>query len=324
MSRRRIFILLTALWAALPALVCLTGCAGSKQEATAAPTSASVKTLPGAGKPPITIGDKNFTEQFVLGQLYRQALEANGFSVSLNPNIGPTEVTLQALFSGRIDMYPEYLGTWDRSVAGYQRTFHTAHAAYQAAQRYALAHGLELLEPTAFSDTDAVVVGSNFAAGNGLDTIGDLRKVADNLTFGAPPQFQQSPDGLPSIERAYGFLPASFKALEVGEQYQALDQGSVQAADATTTDGELVSGNYTVLRDPMNVFGWGNVVPVVSAKMADAEGPAFAATINKVSSLLTTETMRQLNAAVDISHEDPATAAKRFLIAQGLLPKPPS
>ena len=65
--------------------------------------------LPGTGKPPVTIGDKNFTEQFLLGELYAEALSAQGYTVQLNRNIGPTEVTLQALYSGRLDMYPEYL-----------------------------------------------------------------------------------------------------------------------------------------------------------------------------------------------------------------------
>ena len=70
------------------------------------------------------------------------------------------------------------------------------------------------------------------------------------------------------------------------------------------------------------MFGWGNVVPVVPARVLDAEGPAFESTIDKVSALLTLPVMRQLNAAVDISHEDPAVVARDFLMAQGLVPAP--
>jgi len=320
MSHRQIAIVLWAPLAAATLALAVAGCGSSSHDATAAVTTATTSTLPGTGKPPVTIGDKNFTEQFVLGQLYRLALQAKGFSVSLNPNIGPTEVTMQALASGRLDMYPEYLSTWDDTIAGYTRKFNSVGDAYRAGQRYALAHGLELLDPTPFSDTDAIVVGSNYAAERNLNTIGDLRKVASTLTIGAPPQFQQSPGGLPALEQAYGFIPAAFKPLDVGGQYQAIDQGLVQAADVNTTDGELVSGNYTLLDDPLRVFGWGNVVPVVSVKTADAEGPAFIATIDKVSSLLTIDVMRQLNAAVDEGHEDPATAAQQFLVSRGLLP----
>ena len=296
---------------------------------TPSPTSTSTTTsasttnavsLPGTGKPVITIGDKNFTEQFVLGQLYLQALQVVGFTVNVNANIGPTEVTLQALASGSLAMYPEYLDTWNTTVVGDPRRFRTQFAAYETAQRYALAHGLELLDPTPFSDTSAIGVTVGYAAANHLSSIRDLRRVATSLTLGGPPQFQQSPTGLPAIEQSYGVTPAAFKPLPVGDQYPALDDGSVQAADLNTTDGELASGDYTLLRDPRNVFGWGNVVPVVSAAALTAEGPAFASTINRVDALLTTSVMRQLNADVDVSHEDPAAVAKQFLETHGLVP----
>ena len=322
--------------ARIPHLVCLaaaavgslslTACGGATHSASAGRTTSTKRasTLPGAGRPVVTVGDKNFTEQFVLGELYYQALMARGFSVLLNRNIGPTEVTLQALQSGKLSVYPEYLDTWNSSIAGQRRTFRTPNAAYQAGQRYALAHGLELLNPTQFSDNDAVGVSFNYAVQNGLSTIGDLRKVASSLNFGAPPQFQQSQTGLSALEQAYGFTPAAFKPLEIGAQYKALDAGTVQAADVNTTDAQLTTGNYSLLRDPRKVFGWGNVIPVVSVRVLDAEGPAFAATINRVSSLLTLPIIRQLNAAVDIAGEDPAVVAKQFLIAHGLVPASPS
>jgi osmoprotectant transport system substrate-binding protein len=124
---------------------------------------------------------------------------------------------------------------------------------------------------------------------------------------------------LPAIEQAYGFYPASFKSLDVGAQYQALDQGTVQAAAVNTTDGQLAGGDYKLLSDRRRVFGWGNVVPVVPAKTLMAEGPEFETTIDRVSALLTTPVMRRLNAAVDVSGQDPAVVAKQFLQENGLL-----
>jgi osmoprotectant transport system substrate-binding protein len=308
--------------AAVLASVAITGCGGSSSADTAdAPASspATTTTSPGTGKPLVTIGDKNFTEQFVLGELYYQALAAKGFKVMLNRNIGPTEVTLKALQSGRLAMYPEYLQTWNTAVAGYRHGFKTANKAYQAAQRYALSHGLELLNPTPFSDTDAIGVTAQYALEHHLATVHDLRKVAMTLTIGGPPQFQQDADGLPLLQQVYGFIPSAFKPLDVGGQYQALTQGIVQAADVNTTDGELTSGNYRLLKDPRHALGWGNVVPVASPRLLDIEGPVFAATIDKVSSLLTLGTMRRLNAAVEVAHQDPAAVARKFLIAHGVI-----
>ena len=282
-------------------------------------TGTATTPLPGAGKPTVTIGDKNYTEQFVLGQLYLQALQAQGFTVDLNPNIGPTEVTVQALSSGTLGMYPEYLDTFNTAIAGDQRTYRTQLDAYDAAERYALAHGLELLGPTPFSDTDAIAVTVGYAADNRLSSIGDLRRVAGGLTLGGPPQFQQGPPGLPQITTAYGVTPAAFKSLAVGDQYNELNQNTVQAADVNTTDGQLASGNYALLADPHRIFGWGNVVPVISSKVLAAEGPDFAATIDRVDAKLTTTAMRQLNEAIDVAKLDPAAVAKVFLETHRLL-----
>jgi osmoprotectant transport system substrate-binding protein len=291
---------------AILALVTIGGCGGSSGAGTTdtpASSRQATTTSPGSGKPLVTIGDKNTTEQFVLGELYYQALAAKGFKVMLNRNIGPTEVTLKALQSGRLAMYPEYLQTWNTAVAGYRHGFKTAARA----------------NPTPFSNTDAIGVTAQYALEHRLSTVRDLHKVAPALTLGAPPQFQQGPNGLPQLEQAYGFAPATFKPLDLGSQYQALTQGTVQAADVNTTDGELTSGDYRLLKDPHHALGWGNVVPVASPRLLDVEGPAFAATIDKVSSLLTLGAMRRLNAAVAVSHQDPDAVARKFLIAHGLI-----
>jgi osmoprotectant transport system substrate-binding protein len=289
---------------------------------TATTTTTATITLPGVGKPPVTIGDENLPEQFILGQLYYQALKAEGFQVTLNQSIGPTQVVQQALATGQLAMYPEYLNTWDSGVAGIQRTFHSLSDAYQAGQRYASGHGLTLLDATPFSDTDAIAVSFDYAVANQVQAISDLIKIPQ-LTLGGPPQFQQSTSGLPLLEATYGVVPALFKPLESGAQYQALDQGTVQAAVVNTTDPQLLSGSYPLLPDPEDVFGWGNVVPVASTQAINAEGPVFVATINRVSALLTLDTMRELNAQVVLDGQDPAVVAQQFLQSAGILPTAP-
>jgi len=229
------------------AVATLAGCGSSPGADTASPpptvsTQTTPATPPGTGKPPVAIGDKNYTEQFGLGALYSEALQAQGFTVTINQNIGALQVTMAALSSGQLGMYPEYLNVWDAQVAGYTRQFKTRHRAYVAGNRYALTHGLELLDPTPFSDTSAIGVTVNYAQQNKLQTIGDLRKVETSLILGGPPQFQQeTTEGLPSLEQAYRMIPLGFKSLEIGEQYKALDQNAVQAADVNTTDAELTS-----------------------------------------------------------------------------------
>ena len=282
-------------------------------------TTSTTPALPGTGRPAISVGDKNYTEQFILGQLYVQALQAQGFSATLNQNIGPTEVTMQAMKAGSLSIYPEYLNVFNSAVAGYNRRFRTQLGAYKAAQRYATAHGLELLPPTPFSDTDGIAVTDAYGQENRLRSIGDLRRVDTQLTMGGAPQFQQAAPGLPTLAESYGVVPAAFKPLAVGDQYSALNAATIQAAYVSTTDAELATGNYQLLGDPHQIFGFGNVVPVVAGKVLAEEGPAFMDIIQRIDDRLTTDAMRQMNELVDVAQEDPATVAKEFLQTHGLL-----
>jgi osmoprotectant transport system substrate-binding protein len=228
------------------------------------------------------------------------------------------EVTLQELRTGQLAMYPEYLGAWDSQIVHAKGPFASRTAAYRVGQAYAAGHALRLLRPSPFSDTSAIGVTFDYAVQNGLSTISDLGKLGRGMTFGGPPQFQTASTGLPVLESAYHFKPGSYRSLEIGEQYKALDAGQVRAADVNTTDGQLSTGNYTLLSDPLGVFAWGNVVPVVSAHVLALEGPAFATTINAVTALLTTSVIRELNADVDLYGQDPATVAAEFLAENGL------
>ena len=299
----------------------VTACGSTAMHSAGATTGTQTRStttvpLAGTGRPPVVIGDKNTPEQFVLGELYDEALAAQGFSVSLNRNIGPTGVTIRALHQGSLDLYPEYIDVWNKQVAHDSQEFASSHAAYSAGQQFAIGQGLELLNPTPFRNTEALAVTDYYATQHRLGAMKDLRRLDRPLTVGGPPQFKAA--GLAALERAYGFSSHAFKVLPVGDQYQALNQGTIQAADVNTTDGDLASGDYRVLRDPSHVLGWGNVVPVVTQKTLEKEGPRFAATINSVNSLLTLPAMRQMNEQVE-QHVDPATVAARFLETHGLI-----
>jgi osmoprotectant transport system substrate-binding protein len=322
----RLLVSTTVALAALTVTACSSSGSSSTPQPAGAPstsTSTTPATDPGKGRPAIVIGDKNYTEQFLLGELYSEALVGQGFSVSLDQNIGINQSRMKQLQSGEITMYPEYLNVWNGVFAGSYRHFRTLRAAYRAASTFARSQNLALLNATPFSDTSGIATTVNFAQQNGLHEVSDLATVAGTLTVGGPPQLEQDPfTGLPVLEKIYKLLPSevAYKSLEIGNQYKALDQGTVQAAYVNTTDGEFTTGNYALLADPGKVFGIGNVVPVVSAKMLAEEGPAFAQTINKVTALLTLPVIRELNAQVDLAGETPAGVASRFLADHGLIP----
>jgi osmoprotectant transport system substrate-binding protein len=273
---------------------------------------------PGKGKPAVTIGSKDFTEQFILGQLYTQALEAKGYKVTFKQNIGSTEVTDKALTSGKIDMYPEYTGTILSVVAGRTSRPASEQGAYDAAKKFQQSRGFTLLNKTPYFNSDAVGVTKAYAQQNGLKSIADIKKLGAKFTWGAPPESRNRFEGLKGLQQVYGLTAMKFKPLQIGLQYKALDSGDIQGGDVFTTDGQLSGGKYIVLADPKKVFGFQNVAPVVKDSVLQKEGPAFAQTLNAVSAKLTLEAIRKMNAAVDIDKQDPADVASQFLQANGL------
>ena len=202
---RRLLFLLVVMTGLLAA-----GCGGDDEEgeasgdtgaATAASTSGSA-----AAKPAIVLGTKNFTEQYVLGELYRQALEAKGYDVTLKSDIGSTEIIDAALTSGEINVYPEYTGTALTVVFGEPGSKETAEATYDEAKSKYEGRGQTLYDMTPFSDSDAIAVTVDTARKFGLETLDDLKKV-EGLTLGGQPEFRTRAQGLPGLVeelRAHG------------------------------------------------------------------------------------------------------------------------
>lgn len=312
----RIVLPLAAAFALAVGLAACGGSGSSSPRTVAGSTQPG--TGPGGGKPPVTLGVRSFAEQLVLGQLYKQALEARGFTVALKQNIVSTQIADRALRSGQIDLYPEYVGNFDATVAGDAGPFPSLQAALATGRSYAHRHGFELLRATPFNDISALAVLPAYARAHRLVSVADLASVR-GLTIGAPPEFRRRHAGLVGLAQVYGIRDATFAPLTIGLQYQVLTDGKIDAADVSTTDGQLQSGRYVLLTDPKHVFGFQNVTPVVSASALRAEGPAFAATLNAVSRALTTRAMQQLNAAVALDRKSPVDVAREFLQANGLV-----
>ena len=195
-----------------------------------------------ADAPTIRVGTKNFTEQYILGELYRQALEAKGFTVELKSDIGSTEIIDRALTGGSLDMYPEYTGVLLSEIAQRRRKPRTARAAYEAAKAFQEKRGFTLLAMTPFSDQNALATTPEFARRNGLRTIADLGRVPGGVTIGAPPEFRTRFEGLVGLREVYGLDDARARAFKIGAQYAALDRDKVDAAAVFTTDGQLEKG----------------------------------------------------------------------------------
>jgi osmoprotectant transport system substrate-binding protein len=310
MTTRRMATVLTLLLLALALVVTACGDDENDEQGSAQPQGDELV---------LTLGTKNFTEAFIIGELYRQALRSQSVNVKLRKDIGPTEVIDKQLQSGAIDAYPEYLGVAVTVAAGGDDAGSTAEETYALAKEFYAGRGQAISEQTAFENVDAIATTQYFAQRRGLATVGDLRRLP-RFILGARPEFEQRRQGLAGMRDVYGLENVEFNAMPIGEQYRALDRNEIDAANVFTTDGQLASGSYKVLEDTERVFGFQHVALVIDEdKLKELGGSKFMRTINEVNARLTTSAMIQMNRDVELDRQDAAIVAERFLRTAGLL-----
>jgi osmoprotectant transport system substrate-binding protein len=276
------------------------------------------------GGPTITVGSKNFTEQYILGELYAQALEANGFSVEKKLDLGSEQIADKALQNGQIDMYPEYTGTSLVAVLGYEgKNPPTPEATYQKAKElYAQRDPADtMLTPAQFNNTYGIFVRSEVAKQYNLKTLEDLAKASPQLTFVSFSEFQNRSDGYPNMQKNYpAFDFGDIKIVNSigGPIYQGVLQGEGDVGVGFTTDGQLASDELVVMEDPKNIWPFYYPAPVVRTEVLK-QNPKMEGVLNEVSATLDAKTMRELNAQVDIEQEDPEDVAAEFLEQKGIV-----
>lgn len=274
-----------------------------------------------AAQPTIKLGSKNFTEEFVLGELYKQALQAKGFKVEYHGDIGSTEVIDKALTSGQLNVYPEYLGTLLSVVFHKTSIPKNPAAALSQAKSLDAKRGFTVFTPTPFYDTDQLGVLAATASKYGLKSAADIKKIP-GLSICGFPEFQTRYAGLVGLEQAYGVKKAKFVPLAGISVYQELDTHKCLVGDVFSTDPQLAPpSKYKVLADPKEIFSERSqtVVPEVSIKLAKALGSKFRHTMDAVSAKLTLPAIVAMNKAVAVDKKQPAAVAKAFLKANHLI-----
>lgn len=272
-----------------------------------------------AETPTITVSSFNFNESTILGEIYAQALEAEGYDVARNLNLGNREVVQPALQSGEIDLVPEYVG----SLAGFLELEATAdsQATWGAAKAALEESGATLLDYSPAQDKNGYVVRADTASQYGLSTVSDLAPVAAELIFGGPPECPEREFCLKGLEELYGLNFAEFKPLDVAGPLTvaALDSGEIDVALLFTTQGIIAENGWVLLDDDKGLNPAENVVPAVNQEIVDAYGSDFTDLLNRISAALDTATLTALNGRADIGGEDPALIATDWLTANGFL-----
>ncbi|MEN9219766.1 MAG: glycine betaine ABC transporter substrate-binding protein [Thermostichales cyanobacterium GMQP_bins_62] len=268
---------------------------------------------------PIRVGSKDFTEQFILGEMYALLIEGAGLQVERRLNLGGTPVAHAAITTGEIDVYPEYTGTGLLTVLKLPAQSDPQGVFDQVAKGYKEKFNLVWLQPAPMNNTQALVMTQAGAEKFGIRTISQMAARASELVMIGPPEFQARPDGLPGLQKAYGnFRLKGYRAVDPGLRYTGLVSGQADVAVAFGTDGQISHFNLVLLEDDKKLFPPYQVAPVIRQQTLAAH-PQIGEALNKLAPLLTNATMQRLNFEVEGEQREPAQVAYEFLLEAKLL-----
>ena len=273
-----------------------------------------------ASKGTITVGSKNFEEQFTLGEIYAQTLEAQGFKVRRRLNLGSEQVAYKALQGGDVDMYPEYVGTaltsfFEVKVPDVPTD---ADEAYQLAKTKYAENKITALEKTPFQNT--YVVTTTKATDAKLEspkTISELMAKNPNLSISGFPECRQRADCLIGIRGEYGFKG---KFISSDGKFDDLDGGQADLTFAFGTDPQiLLTDKYVTYEDDKKLFPPYNISLGVRDETVKTVGPKAVDTLVAVQAGMTEEAMKELNRRVVLDKQEPKKVAADYLKEEGFV-----
>ena len=325
MSIRQLRLILAALAVAVMSFG-LAACGDDEESATESSSSTAaegelIESDSANADKKVTIGSKNFTEQYILGNVYAQALEAAGFDVSTELDLGSEQIAHRAVKEGQIDGYPEYTGTALTSFFGLKTDEVPTDAveAYELAKEEYANEGITALAMAPFNNTYVVTSTPETAEQLGNpETLSELAAAqgADDLSIAGFPECRQRTDCLLGLRDVYGWEP-EFVSTEA--KFEPLDNDQADFVFGFGTDGELSLDKYYTYEDDKGLFPPYNPTMTMRDEAVEEIGPEGVEVIERVQEPMTEEVMRELNARVDLDKEKPEDVATEYLQEAGFI-----
>lgn len=282
--------------------------------------------LPGmAQDKKVTVGGKNFTEQYLLPELAKALLEKNGFQVELKTGL-PTNMARKAVLTGEVDFYYEYTGT--AYTVFYKQDdpeiMSDPQKVYSWVKEKDAGEDLVWLPPVKLNNTYTLMMKKPQAEKLGITSISDLAayvaKNPDDLIVGVGTEFWNRPDGFKKLSKVYGLnVPFdNIKKMSLGLAYQALKDEQINVGMGFATDGRIAAFNFVNLEDDKQYFPVYNPAPVVRQEILD-KYPEIKDILQPLAENLGTSEMQTMNKAVDVEHRSEANVAQDWLKGKGLL-----
>lgn len=271
--------------------------------------------------PTIIVGSKTFTEALLLGEMTYLYLQHLGYPVQDKTGLGELDVIRPALLSGQVSCYWEYNNTVAMTVMNLPAST-DSNAVFQEVKAFDAKNGIDWLDQAPLNDTYGYMVRADIAQKYNLKTMSDLFKAVGNgapIRFCSNQEYDNRADGFPYVMKNYGPYPKKLiidAATNIG--YEALKNNQADAGVAFTTDARVKAYNLVILQDDKNIFPVYNPSPLFRQDIIEAY-PQIPDQMKKLSSILDTATMMDLNEKVDIGKQSVAQVAADFLTSKGLI-----
>jgi osmoprotectant transport system substrate-binding protein len=289
---------------------------------TSAAAGGRIQSNPANESISMTVGSKNFTEQKILGEIYAEALEAAGYDVDTELNLGDEKTALKALKDGQIDAYPEYTGTALLSffqVPTDELEGVDSQKAYEMVKTDFAKEGIDALPPTPFTNSNEVAVTADTAQKLGLKSISDLKGKSQDLTLYGTPECRQRRDCLLGLEQTYGLKFKKFVPVDPALRHEVLEKGQADVSIVFTTDPQIKRDGEVLLSDDKHIFPPYNSTFLVKQDFVEKAGPDLQKTIELVNQGLTAPAIQELIARVDLDKQTPEDVAEQYLKESGYI-----
>ncbi len=272
------------------------------------------------GDTEIKVGAQDFGESAILAEIYAQALEVEGYPVSIQPLGGFRDIVLASFESGDINLTPEYAASMLEFLNGFSgEATGDAAETTQNLQSYLDDLGLVAFEPSPAVDTNAFVITPETSQTLGITTLSDLAAKGSDLRLGGPPDCETNAFCIPGLQTAYGLdLSGSFTPLDAGAiTVQALEAGEIDIALLFSTSGVIADRGWVLLEDDRNMLAADNVVPVLTSELSGEYGSDLEALLNSISAALSTAELTEMNRQFDVEQLDAEDIAAGWLTDNG-------
>jgi len=270
------------------------------------------------GGDPVRVGVKSFTEQEILGEMAVAMIRDAGIAAEAPVTCGDTYECHRALGAGEIDLMVEYTGTgWlllGASLPPGGMTLDGLQELYQPL-------GLRWLGSLGLDNSYRLVISEVQSTHLGVVSIGGLTAIDRDIRVACPGEYlRRSTDGLNALARMYGLrlAPDPLVVEAPADRLAAVLDGRADVAVVYATDGIMADPRIVELADPRDFYP-----PYEAAFLVHDDAlerwPDLEAALRLLQGQVSTETMRELNHAVQLQGRSASNIARGFLARTGLL-----